>query len=256
MKKVLLLLLALFILVPNSTLASVNQGSLIKEKVIFEKEEITDINKIIEMAKNGETDLKDLSFDIIPTVSKEGLQSIDGLSLNEIDLENASEEDFEVFQTTQKLKTTQASNGVTTTDYVTNSVIYYDKSSGTVTDGSYTVRGVVNIRWAEKYESAKMWMKFTSTNGSWTLLDSNFNLSNRNVRYGQVGLEACTTNNCNSTLYPSTNSFTYYGQSSWPWLSKNTNMTSVSSTSQVNVNRGTSTFVFKISVIKHGLEAS
>jgi hypothetical protein len=247
MKKVVfVIILTFFALVPNSVFASINKGNFIEEKVIFEEAEITDINKIIERAVNGESDVKDLSFEVLPSISIFGLKNIN---------EPYNEEDFEVFSTTQKLKQTQSSEGATTTEYVTNAVVnYYNKSSGTKSDSSYTVSGVVSIRWQEKFENSRMYFKLYSTSGSWTLQDLTFNLSNRKVHYGQVGLEACIYYDCNEIKNPTSNSFTYYSPTSWSWLSKNNNFSGLSSTSSVNVNRGTSTFVFKVEVIKHGLE--
>ncbi|MEK4146069.1 hypothetical protein NST02_03145 [Robertmurraya sp. FSL W8-0741] len=246
MKKFVVLLCLTFLLfIPDYAFASFSKEQSIEEKVIYLKSEITETNKIIDRAVNGETDVKNIYFDVLPSIQK----------LSSIPISNLfNKEEFEVFLTTQKLKQTQSSEGVITTEYVTNAVVtYQDKSSGNIVDPSSTVRGVVSIRWQEKFENSKMYFKLYSTSGSWTLQDSTFNLSNRKVTYGQVGLEACIYNDCNSTSNLTSNSFTKYAPSSWRWLSKNTNASSLSSTTSVNVNRGTSTFVFRIQVIKHGL---
>ncbi|WP_342538211.1 hypothetical protein MKY15_18610 [Sporosarcina sp. FSL K6-1540] len=257
-KSVFVFLLALIALVPNSVFASSNTGNF-EEIVIFEQEEITDIDKIVERAIKGETDVNDFDFEVVPSVTeittKDGLKNAIEPSLSKSDSKDINEEDFEVFKTTQKLKETQLSDGSIVTDYVTNAVVVYDeRSSGTKTDGSYTVSGEVSIRWQQMNDGKIKWKVF-STKGSWTVLDTAFSLSNRKVHYGQVGLEACIYNDCNEVKSPTSNSYLYHAPTTWPWLSMFTGVASVSSNTSVNVNRGSSTFVFNVQIIKHGNSA-
>lgn len=257
MKKLFVLILALFILVPNSAFATSINDNTVKEKVIFEKEEIKDRNKIIDRAKKGITDVEDLPFEVSSSITKVDSENIQVLStLSTFDLENLDEENFDldIFTTTQKLKETQALDGTINTEYVTNAVVNaYDSKTVNKTDGSYVVSGVVSVRWEEKISGGVMVWQLADTSGSWSLLDTGFSLSNRRVEFGQLGQEACFGTQCKQTSYPTSNSFFYVGSSSWPWIGKHNQIATMTSNSYVTVTRGTSSFLFTINAAQFGL---
>lgn len=240
MKKIsLILFLLVFTLISITPVSGYEQGKLSKEKVIYQKDEIKDLKKLERMALNGISDLKENPFTINSTIKEIDLDSPE---------KNKERKNIKTVQTTQKLKEVELENGEIITDYSTTvftTNATYSKT-GSVTDPTISWRARATIHWSEKTENGIRYYKLNSTNGSWEQLDSQVFISNRLVRYGQVG-PGCTAT-CTREARPTSNTFSYTAPSSWPWVAKGTGYNLLGVNTFADLTRGSSKWILELHV--------
>lgn len=210
--------------------ATLNENSLESEgEVIFEKKEIKNLEQLRERAEKGITDI---NTEEIPVLEAPNLL-MDGEEVQE-----------EMYETTQKLKSVENEENEVIDSYATtifldttvdeeesnkeedekvgfiepmiNFIIgkkIYAASKTESTNGvSATVKSYSTIYWSTRTYSGTNQYRLNRVKGGWTLLDTDFYLSNRKVFYGQTGFTEVRT-----TKYPTSNTFDYTTPSSWGW---------------------------------------
>jgi len=192
-----LILTFLFITINSNVMASSGSSSE-KPVVVFESNEITDLNDLINNAKQGKTDKEDL-----PETSTVVI--------------NNKPQEISVLKTTQLLKITKDANGLKK-DYVTNAFViiplwaddqYWEAYGSGVTAYSTIHYSVTVSEGLEYYD-------MDSTSGGW-ITDSWITLSNRHIILSNNGF-ILGGGLCTSTkhYYPANNTFSYSYPSTWP----------------------------------------
>jgi len=168
-----------------------------KSKVIIEKKEITDVDKLFDRAKNGISDIKDKK-DIVPKAKGMAISKESGRSVN-----------AHLLSTTQLLKEEKLSNGDIVTTYATTNFALLPESEllnaaqdtiSIASDASYPnsawdstggVKAYGTIYWNWSYNGGITYasMSGQTNTGGWTLT-SGYSLSNKKITYGQSGMTA------------------------------------------------------------------
>jgi hypothetical protein len=243
--------------------ASASTFPTVPEQVIYESKEIKDLEKLRERALKGDTDENNVHFKNNVVLKKETGK---GLVKEE---KNSS---VKMYETTQKLKRVKKRDGTIHESMATTVFVDIPKEAineedhdeskllgfikpisqlvddifgatkvqaagsqtNSKTNASYTVRSYSTIYWERKTSGGLNYIRLTRVSGGWTLLDSNFTLSNRKVVYGQTPLTKV-----DDTKYPTGNTFNYYTPSTWGWENDGSSVT-IGATTYVTMKRGTS----------------
>lgn len=192
-------LIMTFLLITICPNVMASQGSSSeKPVVVFENNEITDLNELINNAKQGKTAKEDLSETSIVLINNE-------------------QQEIPVLKTTQLLKITKDANGIKK-DYATNAFVivplwaddqYWEDYGSGVTAYSTIYYSVTTSGGLEYYD-------MNSTSGGW-ITDSWITLSNRHIvlsnQGGILGGGLCTST---KDYYPANNTYSYSYPSTWP----------------------------------------
>lgn len=184
-----------------------------KSKIIYEKSEIKDINKLLERAKNNVSDLNE---------DQNILQFEASLEENS----KSNKEKIELKATSQLLKQTKKSDGTTISTYTTtiftqdvskNIGVLSQGSNRDLWDGSLSVRAYSTYTFDRYEANGYVYHDILSCSGGWQRSDSTVGMSNRIVTYGASGPRY--SNDAfvqqSNTAYPSGNTFSYTAPSSW-----------------------------------------
>jgi len=196
MKKLLLTLftVALFIL----SFTSIGFAAQ-KSEVTYKKDLIKDLKVLQERAEKGISDKK-------PDFIKNFKATME-------DNKTGEKVDLNVKETTQLYQVSKDVQGNTIESYAVTSFVSDDskKSTSYLSDGG--VKAYSTIYYNIKYDNNKnTHIGLVGTDGGWTIVDSFYTLSNRNVSLVQSGRNNINWTNVNLTAgpyYPSSNSFSY-----------------------------------------------
>ncbi len=192
-----LIITFLFITINSNVMASPGSSSE-KPVVVFQSNEITDLNELINNAKQGKTD-------------KENLPETSTVIINN------KQHEISVLKTTQLLKITKDTNGLKK-DYVTNAFVMvplwaddqYGEAYGSGVTAYSTIYYSVTVSGGLEYYD------MNSTSGGW-ITDSWITLSNRHIilsnQGGILGGGICTST---KHYYPANNTYSYSYPSTWP----------------------------------------
>lgn len=225
------------------------------DEVLFEKEEITDLEELRELAKNGISDLEEEKefigkLKMVDNVTNEEL----AVETQDLDVDVETEElDLETYQTTQKLKTIETTEGEEINYFATT--VFNDiptelleneneedmqfsaaASKSEETKGaSLSVRSYSTIYWDTKTSGYSTTYKLTKITGGWEILDNQVSITSKRVEYGQT----YPLDDENETKYPTGSTFSYTTPSSWAYRSNGY----FGGTTYATLKRGTSTWV-------------
>lgn len=236
MKKLFTLLLMLTLLLSSVAFQTAHAKTVptATKKIIFQKQEITDLNTLFNRAINGKSDIStgNLRSSIKLSDDKDNIQT------NDINKPTVNQ-----YITAQVLKESQTNTGVekdiaVTTFVTVNPLVTSSTRSGSKWDSSYAVKAYSTIYYSSKIGSNGMtYYKLTRAKGGWTNGDSSISLSGRKVVMGCSGNEA----EQRVTHYPSGMTWDYYAPSSWVYVS-GVLKPPVGATSYVTLKRGGSTW--------------
>ncbi|WP_313640339.1 hypothetical protein [Paenibacillus sp.] len=208
-----------------------------KDKVVlFEATPITDIDVLLERAKNGITDRQNESQPTpsVVQISNKALLQEDEFSLEEI----------EYYSTTQKIREIKQDQTTVETFSTTNfAILSADDKYQTKPDTSGGVVAYSTVSYDVIYANNLENYKLLSVTGGWNVHDSSISLSNRTVTYGASG------NGMGGGAYltqkrgpytVSVNAFSYAAPSEWVYITEP--QSTVGVTSQVTLSRGSSTW--------------
>lgn len=198
-RKALLVFVTLIFISISMTFQASASPSQDKPKVIFQKDEITDLNKLFDLAKRGISDIEHSKFKPKATIKD------DKGNIAEID----------TYSTTQHLKTLKHSDGTQNDYFVTTTFAVIPAATGSKPfekwDSSYGIRAYSTIYWSTVNDpNGLLYYRFDKTTGGWERSDSTLLLSNREVMLGQYGWNlGGGWSNPTKTYYPTSNTYTY-----------------------------------------------
>ncbi|WP_434750059.1 hypothetical protein [Paenibacillus amylolyticus] len=212
-----------------------------EEVVLFEEEQITDIDTLMERAEKGITDIP-VNESIQSIISLEPDKSFaNARSFTQI---NDSDEFVleEKYETTQRIKVVQKGNDITETFSTTNiAVLAANSSYQTQPDSSGGVVAYSTITYDKVVQNNLNTYKLTKVSGGWNRHDTKINMTDRNYTYGATGnsfeggfLVQQTSGQINTTL----NAFQANAPTSWKYVVKDSLLT-FGVSSQVSLSRGT-----------------
>lgn len=200
--------------------ASSNEKSSEKREIIFKEKEITDQKVLYEKAKKEKkSNKKDKNKDLLGAL----LESDNG------------EVELEVLSTSQLIEVAQVEGGIEEV-YVGSYFADLSESDFDLVDGEfsaasvqnsagthndtrgYAVRGYGRVNYTITVRNdGRRAAKLNFVQGSWTMLDSSFYLSNRSYEYGNNGIlnNGDFSKQHSGTRYTTSNSFTAYPPTSW-----------------------------------------
>ncbi|WP_110931587.1 hypothetical protein [Paenibacillus bouchesdurhonensis] len=207
--------------------------------VIYQAEEITDLDVLFDRAKNG---ISDVTND-----SEQALFVVQSPSDNN--------DNIKQYTTTQKLLAVQ--NGeelvetfskvsflVITNDYNSsengNLIRPFGSKEEEEWDSGYGLRAYSKVNYTRTLNNNVYAYKLDSVSGGWDKSDSRYILSDRKVVYGISGNaqgSGIGVSRSSGNLYPSGNTFSYTAPSSWPALETNLKM---GVNTYITIERGTS----------------
>lgn len=169
--------------------------------------------------------------------------------LEQVDPNTGEKLSFEEFETSQLLQVAENDKGDRIETYaVTKLVVEADTSkSDSGWDSTLGVKAASTIYLDKVYDSRNvLHYKFLSVNGTWSVYDSQYSLSNRQVTYGATGWSSFgSTTGQNEVKYPTSNSFSYSAPSTW--YPSTTQGGPVGATMFVKITRGASSWNFSFS---------
>lgn len=235
MKKLSTLLASLFLLTTifgsASSFAATPEE---KEVILFEAEPITDIDVLLERAKNGITD----STGKVTTFSKKPSLKIQALN------ESAASEEFEqeTFETTQKIKVTQKGSEITETYNTTEFVVLSEgRKYETQPDSSGGVVAYSTVTYDRVPHGNLYLYKLIKVSGGWNVHDSSIILSNREYTYGASGNNITGSHVEQASGPHSTGELNAFQQTApTSWVSVDSSDLLMGVTSFVDLSRGTS----------------
>lgn len=217
MKKVFVSFLSLtlvLILFGNVSFATPVEVPKDTEVVLYQAEQITDIDLLLERAKNGISDLESTSTQ----KQKLTLKLENNNSLIEKSLVNQKLEEGELYSTTQLLKVVQKGEDVTET-YSTTSIGILSAGSlyGTtdLLDGGVVAYSTVNF---DRTANGGLYVyKLISVTGGWNRHDNTILLSNRIVKYAISGNKngGGFASHSSGNIAETVNAFGYAAPSTW-----------------------------------------
>ncbi|WP_339287593.1 hypothetical protein [Paenibacillus sp. FSL E2-0201] len=246
MKKVFgsfLSLTLVLILFGNVSFATPVEVSKDTEVVLYEAEQITDIDLLLERAKNGISDLESTSTEN----QKMTLKSENNNSLIEKSIVNQKlEEEVELYSTTQLLKVVQKGEDVTET-YSTTSIGILSAGSlyGTtdILDGGVVAYSTVNF---DRTPNGGLYVyKLISVTGGWNRHDSTLSLSNRIVRYAISGNKngGGFASHSSGDIAETVNAFGYAAPTTWSSVESSSMIMGV--TTEVTITRGSQQWLLR-----------
>lgn len=204
-----------------------------KEEIVFEVEPITDVNKLFERAKKGESDL-----------IKEKIKPQSVL----INLVTNEEVKLKTFITTQKIKKVKSRDNMETDYYMTTVFAvssWDDLNYEQAWDSTGGVRGYATVYWKEPYyQGFKQW-QITKADGGWNINDSTLTCTNRKVFIAENGWSDKLQNNYYQE-YPYANvGFTFnYTPFFEPIRAADLNAASVRT--EATISRGSSSWLLRV----------
>lgn len=201
------LLLSSFMLVASVPAFAASDLSVKEAKVIYQSKEIKDINKLLERAKNGISDIDEATSSFDSEVIKH-------------DKSGVKTEKIKTYKTTQKLSVEQLPNGDTVESFSTVAIasISGDGSQyGTKDDDSLGVKAYSTIYWDYVYNgSGARYMKNKGVDGGWKISDSQLRVTNPIVRIGVTGIGLDNSNVQKSIdCIPSQLTYSFPAPSNW-----------------------------------------
>jgi hypothetical protein len=240
MKKVFLLLVSLSLVFSVAGSFAYAEKYSVNE-VLFEAEEITDINILFKRAQNGITDIDE-----------------DNITNQKVSFLNGTEEFnpvVEYLATTQKIKSVRQ-DGITIDTFKTTSFTLITgaevsgeskliRPMGEVSDNDWDSAGGIKaystFTYNKRTENKLTVYKLVSVSGGWELHDSRYKLSDRKVVYGASGTSfsgGANLTQVSSDLFPSGNTFSYNAPTSWQEVAQSGMIMGVNT--YISITRGTS----------------
>ncbi len=245
MKKTACLSIIVLLMLNASSFALAKENNKDIKEVTYYTEEITDLDLLLEMGKNGVTDKVNkgsikLEKNMNGIISS-NLNSSSSTIVTDLGI------DIEHYSTTQKLKIFMNYEGIKVTEYVTTDIILMRSSGGSdyeyEYDGSYSVKAYSTVYWTENSSGDTL---ITRTTGGWNVLDSQVRISNRHVKIGCSGLNP-------TSLYVTQimdefplSSFDYITDSNWIHVTIS-DFSAIGVTTWCNITRGTESWTFEFS---------
>lgn len=223
--KKLLFLVLVVVLFSSIGGTSFAEPSTSEGKIIYQAEEITDLDLLLERAKNGLTDVEENPQQKLFVVQNH----------------SDNNEDIKEYTTTQKLLAVQNGDEVVETfSKVSFVVITNENKNGVINngnlikpfsskeeeewDGGYGLKAYSKVNYTRTKSGNIYAYKLDSVSGGWEKSDSRYILSDRKVVYGITGNSkdhGAGISKSSGNLYPSGNTFSYTAPSSWPALEAN-----------------------------------
>ncbi|PQP83203.1 hypothetical protein C0Q44_00250 [Paenibacillus sp. PCH8] len=244
MKKLTKLLSTLVIVSMIFGSLNVSADSTQEEVLLFEEEQITDIDTLIERAKNGITDIpvNESKRSIISLKSNKSIANTQSLAQSTETDELVLEEQYE---TTQKIKTVQKGNEITETFSTTTIAVLADGSSyQTQPDSSGGVVAYSTVTYDKRQQNNLDTYKLIKVSGGWNRHDSSINMNDRWYTFGASGNSfdgGFAVTQASGKNETSLNAFQKNAPSSWKYVVKdNSTFFVFGVTSSITLTRGTS----------------
>jgi len=207
-----------------------------KEIVLFEAEPITDVEVLLERAKNG---ISDSNGEIATFTNKPSL-SVQSIKTTGVEDEDEFKQDF--YETTQKLKVVQKGDDIIETYNTTSfAVLSEGRKYETQPDSSGGVVAYSTVTYDRVPNGHLALYKLIKVSGGWNVHDSSISLSNREYTYGASGNSVNGAPVSQSSGPQSTgelNAFQQNAPSAWVYVDSVDLLMGV--TSVVDLSRGTS----------------
>jgi len=170
------LLLSGFMVAASVPAFAVSDVSVKESKLLYQSQEIKNVDKLFERAKNGVSDIES---------DKEGNGAVSQILKNK----EGKQRDVRLYKTTQKLKEIKLANGETETQYATTVIAsvsrtYDGNRSDSGSDVSVSVKSSSTFYWSNVTINGISCIKHQGASGSWVISDSNISISNRQVELG------------------------------------------------------------------------
>ncbi|WP_120464958.1 hypothetical protein [Paenibacillus aceti] len=224
MKKIVGIVMSFIFIFSFGNVSFANSLSELDSKVLYNAQEITDIDLLYERAKHGISDV----------VSKNPDQNIAFVSDAPI---NGT---IKEYTTTQKLLAVEK-NGVLEESFKTVSFLVYTEEKSTDEekpgliqprgskeeedwDSSKGVRAYSTVKYTRSTNNNLYTYKLDSVSGGWNSYDHGTLIIERKVKYGITGNaqgSGIAVSKSSGDLYPNQNTFDYTAPSSWPALESN-----------------------------------
>jgi hypothetical protein len=184
-----------------------------KERILVNKQEEKDLNKLYKKAVNGESDIN-------PTELKEDL---DISITNEAD---NKEEKVDVDVTAELTKKVVKEDGTIVESYTVTAFTDISESIGIMSSGSNRtdawdssggVKGWSQYNYDKQVKGDYTYQDLQSVSGGWSVADSSITISSREVLYGATGPRMSDGSYVTQRqrMYPTGNSFSYTAPSKW-----------------------------------------
>lgn len=183
------------------------------KRTIFKAEEIKDFDELLKRAQKGENDLSHGKKDRIKTTAKL------------VNTDTNEEVNVETYETAQLLEVVADEEGrIIGEKYAVTSITVADVASGNrdspkTWDKTKEVYAISTIYYLYETDTAgNIYYKMTRGTGLWSIGDSTYTISGRNVYLGQMGtvVGGILKKYEMPIQYPSSNTFSYYTPTSWP----------------------------------------
>ncbi|WP_227836461.1 hypothetical protein [Clostridioides sp. ES-S-0001-02] len=200
--------LTMAILLPTNVNAEVKDSS--DMKVTYSEKQITDMNKLYDMAKNGISDVETSNEKGIITSDKTGeSMDVDAISTTQL---------LEVKQSKDVVSKTYVKTIFLDTDTIKNNSLRRDNKTESGWDKTGGVKATATVVYTtNSYGTYNTYIKVSSASGKWTISDGQILISNRKVVLNQSGTRPNggmgIVQAQNKT--PTSNSFSYNFPSSW-----------------------------------------
>lgn len=202
--------------------------------VLYETEQITDIDLLLERAKNGISDLESTPTQKLTLKSESSNSLIERSQVNQ-----SLEEEVDYYSTTQLLKVVQKGEDITET-YSTTSIGILAAGSiyQTTGDSSGGVVAYSTVNYDRTTNGGLFVYKLVSVTGGWNPHDSSISLSNRTVRYAISGNKygGGFTSQTSGNIAVSANAFGFAAPTSWDSVESSSMIMGV--TTDVKLTRG------------------
>ncbi|GED33910.1 hypothetical protein BCE02nite_50510 [Brevibacillus centrosporus] len=177
---------------------------------------------------------------------KEAKKNSKAKKLEQVDPNTGEKLSFEEYETSQLLQVAENDQGDKIETYaVTKLAVESDTSkSDSGWDTTLGVKAASTIYLDKYYDSrGALYYDLISSNGTWSVYDSQYSLSNRKVTYGATGYSPfCSASGQNAVKYPTSDSFSYSAPSTWC-----ASTGPVGVTMDVKITRGSSSWNFSFS---------
>ncbi|WP_337034737.1 hypothetical protein [Paenibacillus illinoisensis] len=221
---------------------NVSADSSDEEVVLFEEEQITDIDALIERAKNGITDIpvNESNRSIVSLESNKSIANTQSLT------QSTESDEFvvkEQYETTQKIKAVKKGNEITETFSNTSiAIMAQGQKYQTKPDSSEGVVAYSTVTYDTVTKNNLDTYKIIKVSGGWNRHDPTINMTDRKYRFGVTGnsFEGGTAVSWNSgTIETSLNAFQQNAPTSWGYVVDDSIM-AAGVTSTITLSRGTS----------------
>lgn len=176
----------------------------VNPKVLFQKDEIKDINELFQRAKNNKSDIN-IKFNPKATL-KDDRGNIKKLA---------------TYHTTQWLKKLEYSNGAEENFFATTAFVVVPESTisskynDKLDPQTYGVKAYATIYWTNVTDNGTTYWKFTKASGGWQILDGTITISGMHVMLAEYGPSPYGSVSHTKDYYPTSNTFSYTTPSTW-----------------------------------------